>query len=368
MHQAARSLSVLLFATWCGVAANAEEAAKPRLDAHGTVTLKSGEAAPALLAPKLPGGKPGEVAAPPSPPTPTVPAAPAAKPAETVVPPKPPLVAPTRSAESVAATKPAIIAPPVRKRPPRKIKTSVVPVEVHVAHWSYEGEGGPQNWGRLRPDYARCASGQRQSPIDIKNCARLALDPIDFSYKFSGFSIINNGHTVQIAPDAGNMIRVMGRQYELQQLHFHRPSEERIDGRAFDMVVHLVHKDDDGHLAVVAVLLDTGGEQPLSDPYWINRGEHPLIQTFWNSLPLEPGSELSPGAAVDLASLLPDRRDYYAYMGSLTTPPCTEGVLWLVLKQPVRVSSAQVAVFSRLYRKNARPIQPAYGRLIKESR
>jgi carbonic anhydrase len=117
-----------------------------------------------------------------------------------------------------------------------------------------------------------------------------------------------------------------------------------------------VHKDDDGNLAVVAVLLEKGDT------------EHPLIQTLWNNMPLESGMSLSPSTPIDLNKLLPESRAYYTYMGSLTTPPCTENVLWMVFKQPVVLSQEQVSVFSRLYKNNARPVQPTWGRLIKESR
>ena len=147
----------------------------------------------------------------------------------------------------------------------------------------------------------------------------------------------------------------MGRRFDLLQFHFHRPSEERIDGRQFDMVAHLVHKDPEGRLAVVAVLLDRGSA-------------HPLVQTVWNNLPLEKGEEVRAGDLLDLERSCCRRTSAtYTYMGSLTTPPCSEGVLWMVMKQPVRISPDQIAVFSRLYPMNARPIQSVSGRLIKES-
>jgi carbonic anhydrase len=151
-------------------------------------------------------------------------------------------------------------------------------------------------------------------------------------------------------------ITLTGKTYELVQFHFHKPSEERVNGRSFDMVAHLVHRADDGRLAVVAVLLEKGTENPM-------------IQTLWNNLPLEKNVDvLPPAASINLEQFLPTSRAYYTYMGSLTTPPCSEGVLWLVLKQPVAISPEQVAIFSRLYRNNARPIQPVNNRLIKESR
>ena len=223
-----------------------------------------------------------------------------------------------------------------------------------AAHWSYEGEGGPAHWGAMKPEFATCSSGKRQSPIDIRDGIKVQLDPVQFEYKPSGFRVIDNGRTIQVNVAAGNTIEVMGRHFELMQFHFHRPSEERIDGRQFDMVAHLVHKDLDGRLAVVAVLLDRGSAQPL-------------VQTIWNNLPLEKGDEVPAKGTIDLNALLPPERSYFTYIGSLTTPPCSEGVLWMVMKQPVPVSPDQIAIFSRLYPMNARPIQSASGRLIKES-
>ena len=227
--------------------------------------------------------------------------------------------------------------------------TSLLPT-----HWDYAGDEGPDAWGRMRPEFSKCATGQRQSPIDIRGGIAVDLEPIKFDYRPSAFSVIDNGHTVQVNVEPGNSITITGKRYELVQFHFHRPSEERINGRQYDMVAHLVHKDVDGHIAVVAVLLDRGSAQAI-------------VQTVWNNLPLEKGDEVRAGSRIDLSQLLPDDKRYYTYMGSLTTPPCSEGVLWMVMKQPVPISMDQVAIFSRLYPMNARPIQQADGRLIKES-
>ena len=224
----------------------------------------------------------------------------------------------------------------------------------HAAHWDYAGSGGPQSWGEMKPEFSKCSTGTRQSPIDIRDGIRVELDPVQFDYKPSAFRVIDNGHTVQVNVAAGNSIEVMGRRYELVQFHFHRPSEERIDGRQFDMVVHLVHKDLDGRLAVVAVLLDRGSAQPV-------------VQNVWNNLPLEKGEEVAARSTLNVNELLPAERQYFTYMGSLTTPPCSEGVLWMVMKQPVPVSAEQIGIFARLYPMNARPVQSAAGRLIKES-
>jgi carbonic anhydrase len=231
---------------------------------------------------------------------------------------------------------------------------SGVAVHAGPAHWSYEGEAGPAAWGALKPEFVACSAGKRQSPIDIRDGFAVDLEPVQFDYRPSGFSVIDNGHTVQVNVGAGNSIEVTGRRYELLQFHFHRPSEERINGRAFDMVAHLVHKDLEGRLAVVAVMLDRGSPQPL-------------VQTVWNNLPLERGEAVPARDAIDLNELLPQDRRYFTYMGSLTTPPCSEGVLWLVMQQPVGVSPQQISLFSRLYPMNARPIQPAAGRMIKQS-
>lgn len=249
---------------------------------------------------------------------------------------------------------------------PRKVTKKKLPAEPSAAsgqentarlhgHWSYEGDSGPAHWARLRGDYATCDTGKRQSPIDIREGIKVDLESIKFDYKPTQFRIIDNGHTLQVSVGEGLGLTVMGKRHELLQFHFHRPSEERINGRNYDMVVHLVHKNAEGRLAVVAVLLEKGSE-------------HPLIQTLWNNLPLEQNMEVAPEESIDLNKLLPENRSYWTYMGSLTTPPCTEGVLWMVLKQPVQLAAEQVAIFSRVYRNNARPLQPANGRLVKESR
>jgi len=224
------------------------------------------------------------------------------------------------------------------------------------AHWSYEGETGPAFWGKLNPAYSACDSGNRQSPIDIRGGVKVDLPAIKFDYQPSLFNIVDNGHTVQVNYGEGSYITVQGRRFDLVQFHFHKPSEERVNGRSYDMVAHLVHKSDEGQLAVVSVLFERGTD-------------HPVIQTLWNNLPLEKNSEISPpDAAIDLNKMLPLERSYYTYMGSLTTPPCTEGVMWMVLKSPVQMSNDQMAVFSHLYNRNVRPIQKSSGRLIKESR
>jgi len=223
-------------------------------------------------------------------------------------------------------------------------------------HWSYAGPGSPENWSKLDPENMLCGVGKRQSPIDIREGARLELEPVKFDYRPTPLRIVDNGHTIQVNYGEGSYITVAGERFELKQFHFHKPAEERIDGRWFDMVAHLVHKSMDGRLAVVAVLFEMR-DQPNA-----------FLRNVWPHLPLEPGREvMMHEVMIDATKLLPETRTYFTYMGSLTTPPCSEGVRWIVLKTPVEVSFDQVAVFSKLYSMNARPIQPSHGRLIKES-
>jgi carbonic anhydrase len=243
---------------------------------------------------------------------------------------------------------------PMKRAPVEVVEHEPAVVHSHI-HWDYEGEGRPENWGKLKPEYATCANGSRQSPIDIRDGIRVTQPPIDFAWRPSLFRVIDNGHTVQVSVSGSN-ISLLGKGYELIQFHFHRPAEERVNGRSFDMVAHFEHKSDDGRLAVVAVLMEKGVENPF-------------IQTLWSYIPLEKNEAVAPpNVIVDPTVFLPVDRGYYTYMGSLTTPPCTENVQWFVMKQPVQVSAEQIAIFSRLYRNNARPVQPSSGRLIKESR
>lgn len=222
--------------------------------------------------------------------------------------------------------------------------------------WAYSGATGPEAWGQLKPAYRQCLLGKRQSPIDIRDGLPVHLDPIQFDYRPTRFRVIDNGRTVQVKLDLGNSITVMGQRYELVQVQFHRPSEERVNGRAYPMSAQLLHKSPAGQYAVVAVLLDQG------EP-------HALIQQVWNNLPLEKHQEQAAQAPMDPSQILPapaQRHQYYTYMGSLTSPPCTENVLWMVMKQPVTVSIEQIDLFHRLYPMNARPVQPTAGRMIKD--
>lgn len=221
--------------------------------------------------------------------------------------------------------------------------------------WGYFGDTGPEEWARLNPENRLCRDGERQSPIDLSGGAKLNLEPLFFNYQNAPFQIVDNGHTVQVVMPE-HTLNFMNKTYRLSQLHFHRPSEESVRGLSFPMSVHFVHKSEENEMLVVAVLLAQGAA---------NRA----IQQLWNYIPLERDIPISiPDAMVDLNDLIPKDPAYYTYMGSLTTPPCTEGVVWVVFKQPVEVSKDQIAVFSSLYPSNTRPIQPTNGRFIKESR
>jgi len=228
----------------------------------------------------------------------------------------------------------------------------------HAPHWSYIGATGPAKWAKLDEGYGGCALGHEQSPIDIRTAdVQLAeLPAIAFDYKPTPLKIIDNGHTVQVNMAPGNSITVAGTRYDLLQFHFHKPSEERIDGKPYGLVAHLVHKSEAGKLAVVAVLMDKGAT-------------HPLIEAVFDNLPKVKQQEVTvPGLSIDLSALLPDNRAYYSFAGSLTTPPCSEGVSWMVLKTPVQVSAAQLGRFGQVYAANARPVQPLNGRVVQLSK
>lgn len=224
--------------------------------------------------------------------------------------------------------------------------------EHHPQHWSYESATGPAHWGDLSPDYSLCKTGQEQSPINIANTVAEKLPPIDFHYLPSQLKLIDNGHTVQVNYPPGSSITVAGKKYELLQFHFHHHSEEAINGKYYDLEIHLVHKDAQGHLAVVAVLFKEGASDAA-------------IKAVVDHLPTVKEQEITADATVDAADLLPQTRNYYTFSGSLTTPPCIEGVMWFVLQTPSTVSSAEVGTLARLYPHNARPLQPLNARRVK---
>jgi carbonic anhydrase len=233
---------------------------------------------------------------------------------------------------------------------------SVVPLafaEGHP-HWSYRGHGSAAHWAELDESFKTCKLGKHQSPIDVDTRAveRSAdAKPIGFAYAAGPGEVVNNGHTIQVNLPAAGSATLDGVEYKLLQFHFHTPSEEKIDGKSYPLVAHLVHKNAEGQLAVVAVLFKAGKENAALKP-------------VFDHLPAKEGETRKLDVAVDAADLLPANRAYYAFTGSLTTPPCSEEVRWQVLKTPVELSSSQLAAFRKLYRMNARPVQPLNGRKV----
>lgn len=222
----------------------------------------------------------------------------------------------------------------------------------HAVHWSYQGEAGPDHWGELNADYAACAAGVTQSPIDLVAVSGEDLPDIVFNYGESHLNILNNGHTVQVNYDEGSSIMVNGVQYNLLQFHFHTGSEHTIDGKQYPLELHLVHRNAEGGLAVVGVMATEGTENPA----------------FADILAHAPAEETAAAVVesvmVAAESLLPAERLYYAYEGSLTTPPCSEGVKWHVLTTPIEMSAAQIETLAGILHGNFRPVQPLHDRTL----
>jgi len=215
-------------------------------------------------------------------------------------------------------------------------------------HWTYSGAEGPEHWGGV------CHSGKHQSPIDLDHMVERDLPPLDFKYEAGGNRVVNNGHAVQVDFKPGSHITVDGKKFTLKQLHFHAPSENTIDGHRYPLEAHLVHADAKGQLAVVAVMFEDGG-----DNAWLAGIE--------KSVPMQAETEIDLSKSVEATSLLPSDRDYYRFSGSLTTPPCTEGVRWLVLKHPVTASHGEVEkLHAAIGHDNARPVQQLHDRVVQQ--
>ncbi len=224
----------------------------------------------------------------------------------------------------------------------------------HATHWGYKGDGGPGNWGKLSDEYSVCASGKSQSPINIPKSGILEVDTggIKFDYNVSPLKVLNNGHTIQIncAPDSS--IKIGAKTYKLLQFHFHSPSENMVGGSHHRMEAHLVHKNDDGQLAVVGVFIKEGKENNF-------------IKTLWDNIHIEVGHEnVVKDVSINPADLLPENGSYYHFSGSLTTPPCSENVNWNVLTTPIEASKNQISKFLLLVGENARPVQSVNNRSL----
>ena len=221
------------------------------------------------------------------------------------------------------------------------------------AHWGYSGEEVPAHWGDLSGEYAVCGSGKNQSPINLTGMIEADLPAINFNYKDSSLQVVNNGHTIQANYAGGSAIRIDGKTFKLLQFHFHSPSENNIEGKSFPMEAHLVHADNDGNLAVVSVMFTKGKANSL-------------VGKVWEHMPEKAGkTNTVPGVSVNIMDMLPQNKAYYRFNGSLTTPPCTEGVRWFVLKDSVQVSADQAKEFySVMHHENNRQIQPRYARPV----
>jgi carbonic anhydrase len=220
-------------------------------------------------------------------------------------------------------------------------------------HFGYSGETGPQHWGALSPEWRACAAGKNQSPIDLSGFVKAKLSPLTVTYTTLGVSIVNNGHAVQVDYAAGSRLQVDNRTFELKQFHFHSPGEHTLNGKSFPMEMHAVHADKDGHLAVVGVLMS---EVPA---------DNPAIAKLWAQMPGKVGDRRTVEGKISAADLLPKRKDYYRYSGSLTTPPCSEGVRWYVLKQATTLSNRQIEAFRKAVGfANNRPPQPINARAV----
>lgn len=221
----------------------------------------------------------------------------------------------------------------------------------HGAHWGYEGHAGPAHWGDLDKKYITCKTGKKQSPIDISGASHAKMKNIRFNYRSSKLAIVNNGHTIQVNIDKGSSTTIRGQKYRLLQFHFHGPSEHLVNGKPAPMEAHLVHINGKGQLAVVGVMMKKGKH---------NR----FIAKIWKHMPSHHGMTTRVKGKINAQGLLPRKRTYYHYSGSLTTPPCSEGVNWNVMTTAIEVSPKQIAAFKKLFKHNARPAQPLNGRKI----
>ncbi len=221
--------------------------------------------------------------------------------------------------------------------------------KAHAVHWGYEGEGGPEHWGDLDSKFELCKTGMHQSPVDLVFKKPATGRPIKTHYSDSNVTIVDNGHTIQVNFEPGNYITIEGEKFNLIQAHFHSSSEHALSGNLLPMEMHLVHKSESGDLAVLGVILIEGAP-------------HSIVESVWRNIPIQKGASKEVNFKINPEDLIPRTRTYYNYIGSLTTPPCSEGVNWNVFNTPVTVSKEQILAFRQLYPQNNRPIQPLNDR------
>lgn len=231
------------------------------------------------------------------------------------------------------------------------------PVATHAtaAHWGYEGADGPLAWAALSPAWRECRAGRLQSPVNLP--AAVAVDApaaapahLRVFHHEHAIDVVNNGHTVEVDYDDGDELELDGKLFRLVQYHFHTPSEHTVAGEHFPMEMHLVHRAADGELAVIGIFLERGAHNPAYDPVWEHMPHY------------QDGRQHLEHVSIDIDELLPVARRGFRYTGSLTTPPCTEGVRWLVLRTPVGLGADQIAAFETLVHANSRPVQPLNAR------
>lgn len=222
----------------------------------------------------------------------------------------------------------------------------------HAVHWGYEGEGAPEKWGEIKEEFKTCHTGKTQSPVNLVGTVNANLPDLEINYKEAPLTILNNGHTVQVNVPEGSTLTVDGTVFHLLQLHFHTPSEHVINGKPFDMELHFVHKTDDGQLGVLGVMITEGQKNEEAAKIWAH-------------MPMKKAeAHTYDEVSVNGAGLLPEKLGYYRLMGSLTTPPCSEGVNWHVLAHPIEFSKEQIDQFKHAFSMNARPVQDTNSRLI----
>jgi carbonic anhydrase len=246
------------------------------------------------------------------------------------------------------------------KLPDPRIKTRTATPPSDATHWTYEGEKGPRFWGKLDPSFSLCADGHSQSPIDIANSSPASLPKLRAKFSPAKLQIvhhehfadeINNGHTIQINYSEGDTLTVGDTSYELIQFHFHAPSEHTVHGKHYPMEMHFVHKSPSGALAVVGVFIEQGAHNAAFDAIWSNLPTQKGVESHFEHI------------QVNVDDLLPHSHKSYRYDGSLTTPPCSEGVRWIVMKSPIHLSAEQIGKFTALVKENNRPVQPLHHRV-----
>lgn len=233
---------------------------------------------------------------------------------------------------------------------------SIFSASASASHWSYEGEGAPEHWGELDEAYKTCQTGMNQSPINIDSTANAHLSQLQAHYSEGPVSLTNNGHTIQAGEknDTRDSITLDGKAWTLQQFHFHSPSENTVHGKKYAMEMHLVHKNTEGELAVVAVMFEKGAANAE-------------LNKLWAVMPGQVDQNITIKPDLNLNALLPKDKTYWRFSGSLTTPPCSEGVTWIVLQHPLTLSPAQLEKFTHtMHHDNNRPVQPLHGRIIVE--